>query len=147
LIWGRNHLYGGDETANLNGYTAESTLNFLNKNYLYTRLELVDKNELLTLADRNRLGISALHPGFRIGTYTAGYARDVANTDLFSMALGSDVTFYSMPAPLNPIYGSNPVSYKFFFRIRPSKMAVSSHGHNMGAKPAASHDEGIVGHP
>ena len=40
------------ETHNLNGYTFESTVNFREKNYLYTRLELVDKNELLCKAAR-----------------------------------------------------------------------------------------------
>lgn len=136
LIWGRNHLYGGDETANLNGYTAESTVNFLDKNYVYTRLELVDKNELLTLTDRIRLGISALHPSFRIGAYTAGFVRDIRNTENFLIALGSDVTFYSKPATLDPIYGNNPVSYKFFIRIRPSKMSMGGQGHNAGTAPA-----------
>lgn len=140
LIWGRNHLYNGDETANLNGYTAESTVNFLDKNYLYTRLELVDKNELLTLTDRNRLGITAEHPSFRIGAYTTGYARDIWNDDRFSVALGSDVTFYSKPARLDPIYGSNPVSYKFFIRIRPGKMSMGSH--NTGTIPATPDSEG-----
>src|SRR6202011_2929979 len=41
LIWGRNHLSSPGNTANQNGYTAESTVSFLDKNYLYTRLELV----------------------------------------------------------------------------------------------------------
>ncbi len=42
------------------------------------------------------------------------------------MALGSDVTFYSMPSALNPLYGNNPVSYRVFFRIRPAKMNTDS---------------------
>jgi hypothetical protein len=136
LVWGRNHLYGGDETANLNGYTAESTLNFLDKNYVYTRLELVDKNELLSDPDRARLGITQEHPSFRIGAYTAGYARDIWNDDRLSVALGSDVTLYSKPAQLDPIYGNNPVSYKFFIRIRPSKMGMNSSSQNTGTMPA-----------
>ena len=145
LIWGRNHLYGTGEIANLNGYTAESTLNFLDKHYLYTRLELVDKNELLTLADRNRLGITEQHPGFRIGAYTAGYARDILNNDGLSVALGGDVTFYSKPATLDPIYGNNPVSYKFFIRIRPGKMGMSSH--NTGTIPAMPESKGAKPQP
>ena len=43
LIWGRNHEGHGGEIFNLNGYVAESTLKFLDRNYLYTRLELTDK--------------------------------------------------------------------------------------------------------
>ena len=47
LIWGRNREEHGDEIFKLNSYIAESTVNFLDKNYLYTRLELVDKKDLL----------------------------------------------------------------------------------------------------
>jgi hypothetical protein len=129
LIWGRNHLSAPGETRNLNGYTFESTINFLERNYLYTRLELVDKDELLRASDRARLGIADHHPSFRIGAYTTGFARDLWNTDKVSFAVGSDLTFYSKPAALDPVYGQRPVSWKLFFRIRPGKMDMS-HMHN-----------------
>jgi hypothetical protein len=122
FIWGRNHENHGGEIFNLNGYVAESTVNFLEKNYLYTRLELVDKNALLRDPDRALLGISDHHPSFRIGAYTFGGARDIWNTDKASIAIGTDLTFYSKPAVLDQIYGSNPVSWKLFFRVRPGKM-------------------------
>jgi hypothetical protein len=49
------------------------------------------------------------------------------------MALGSDLTFYSKPDILNPLYGNHPVSYRFFVRFRPGKMNIASmHGmHDM----------------
>ena len=47
LIWGRNHESHGGEIFNLNGYVAESTVKFLDRNYLYTRLELTDKNSAI----------------------------------------------------------------------------------------------------
>src|SRR5437870_13457164 len=128
LIWGRNHLNSSDKVGNLNGYTAESTVNFLDKNYLYTRLELVDKDDLLRNADRALLGITQDHPSFRIGAYTFGGVRDIWNTDKVSLAIGSDLTFYSKPSILDRIYGANPVSWKLFFRIRPAKMDMSMHG-------------------
>ena len=129
FVWGRNHVSSPHEVRNLNGYTAESTVNFLDKNYLYTRLELVDKDELLRAADRALLGITEDHPSFRIGAYTFGGARDVWNTDKVSFAIGSDLTFYSKPSILDRIYGSNPVSWKLFFRVRPGKMDMQSmHG-------------------
>ncbi len=71
FIWGRNHLYNGDVTANLNGYTAESTLNFLNRNYAYTRLELVDKNELLRPADRACANTDGLPVAFEFNALTS----------------------------------------------------------------------------
>lgn len=128
LIWGRNHSNNDGELANLNGYTAESTLNFRDKNYVYTRLELVDKNELLLDNERALLGISEHHPIFRIGAYTFGIARDIWNTRRLSVAVGSDFTFYSKPPVLDQLYGGNPTSYKFFIRLRPSKMTTSGHG-------------------
>jgi len=139
LIWGRNHVSGPGEIHNLNGYTAESTINFLDKNYLYTRLELVDKDDLLRPADRALLGFTQDHPSFRIGAYTFGGVRDIWNTDKVSLAIGSDLTFYSKPSILDRIYGNDPVSWKLFFRIRPGKMDMSMHGMhggmNMPTKP------------
>ncbi len=128
LIWGRNHGQHDGETFNVNSYTAESTLNFLDKNYVYTRLELVDKNELLEHDEIHGLGIEAEHPSFRIGAYTFGAAREIWNTDKLSVALGGDFTFYSKPPVLDQLYGSNPTAYKFFIRLRPSKMTMSGHG-------------------
>ena len=42
------------------------------------------------------------------------------------IGLGADVTFYSKPAALDPIYGSNPVSMHVFLRLRPGKMSHES---------------------
>jgi len=130
FIWGRNHTSRPGEVHNLNGFTFESTLNFHEKNYAYTRLELVDKNELLRAADRALLGITDDHPAFRIGAFTFGAARDLINNEKLSFAIGSDLTFYSKPEVLDQIYGSQPVSWKLFLRLRPAKMSMSSmHGH------------------
>ena len=129
LIWGRNHESHDGELFNLNGYVAESTVNFLDRNYIYTRLELADKNQLLRDADRAQLGIAEHHPSFRIGAYTFGGAREIWNTEKHSFAVGSDLTFYSKPSILDSIYGTNPVSWKFFIRLRPQKMNMSgTHG-------------------
>ena len=129
LIWGRNHEAHGDEIFNLNGYVAESTVNFLDRNYIYTRLELADKNQLLRDADRAQLGITDHHPSFRIGAYTFGGVREIWNTEKHSLAIGSDLTFYSKPSILDSIYGTNPVSWKLFIRLRPQKMTMSGmHG-------------------
>lgn len=129
FIWGRNHTSSPGETHNLNGYTFESTVNFLDKNYLYTRLELVDKNELLRAVDRAQLGISDDHPSFRIGAYTFGGARDVLAKQKLAVAIGSDLTFYSKPDVLDQLYGDHPVSWKLFLRLRPGKMDMNAmHG-------------------
>jgi hypothetical protein len=125
FVWGRNHVSAPGEVRNLNSYTAESTINFLDKNYLYTRLELVDKDELLRDEDRALLGITDHHAIFRIGAYTFGGLRDIWQTENITFGIGSDVTFYSKPAVLDQIYGSHPVGWKLFLRVRPGKMDMS----------------------
>ena len=137
FVWGRNHTSNPAEVHNLNGYTLESTVNFLDKDYLYTRLELVDKNELLRDADRSLLGITDDHPSFRIGAYTFGGARDIWTTEKISMAIGSDLTFYSKPAVLDQLYGAGPVSWKLFVRLRPARMNMAS----MHSMPGHAADE------
>ena len=125
FIWGRNHENHNGEIFNLNGYVAESTVNFLDKNYLYARLEWVDKNGLLRDEDRLRLGIADHHPSFRIGAYTFGGARDLWESEKLRVAVGGDLTFYSKPPVLNAIYGDNPVSGRIFLRFRPGKMKMT----------------------
>jgi hypothetical protein len=123
LIWGRNRSDHGEGVSHLNGYTAEATVSFLDKNYAYTRLELVDRDELLSHDELHKLGFGeGAHPQFRIGAYTFGGARDIWNTNEWSIAVGGDFTFYSKPAALDSLYGRNPTSYKLFLRIRPGRM-------------------------
>jgi hypothetical protein len=69
LIWGRVHKVAAG--TNLNGYLLESTLNFRERNYAFSRLELVDKEELFPAAP--------VHPACRIGAYTLGGERDLGH--------------------------------------------------------------------
>jgi hypothetical protein len=124
LIWGRNRSEHDGGVSRTNGYTAEATLNFLDKSYAYTRLELVDRESLLTHEELHGLGFAeGEHPQFRVGAYTFGGARDVWNTRKWSVAVGGDATFYSKPRVLDSLYGRSPASYKLFLRIRPAKMS------------------------
>ena len=108
MIWGRK--LNIPENTILNSYLFESTLNFFERNYAYTRLELVDKDELFPEA--------ATHPAYRIGGYTFGGTRDLLTKHAWQLGLGGDVTLYSKPTILNASYGSNPVSFRIFLRLR-----------------------------
>jgi hypothetical protein len=109
VVWGRVHKIATD--TNLNGYLLESTLNFLRRDYAFTRLELVDKDELFPQA--------AVHPAYRIGGYTLGGVRDLVQNQAWQLGLGADVTVYSKPAVLDAAYGNYPVSFQIFLRMRP----------------------------
>ena len=116
VVWGRVHKVL--ENRNLNSYLLETMANFKSRNYGFSRMELVDKDELFSG--------NPLLPSFRIGAYTFGGARDLVQSRLWQLALGADVTFYSKPSALDAYYGKNPVSFQVFLRVRP---ALSHHEH------------------
>jgi hypothetical protein len=112
LAWGRKHKDLID--TNQNSYLLESTLNFLDRNYVYTRMELVDKDELFPE--------NPLEPSYRIGGYTFGAVRDVIQNHAWQLGVGGDVTFNSKPDSLNVVYGNNPVSFRILVRVRPAQV-------------------------
>jgi hypothetical protein len=114
VIWGRVHKVF--DNHNLNGYLLETTANFRLRNYAFSRIELVDKDELFPE--------NPLYPNYRIGAYTLGGAHDLIQSPLWQLALGGDFTFYSKPATLDSAYGRDPVSFQIFLRLRP---ALSHH--------------------
>jgi hypothetical protein len=118
LVWGRVHKIATD--TNLNSYLLESTLNFRQRNYVFSRAELVDKDELFPQA--------AVHPAYRIGAYTFGGERDLIQDRAWQLGLGADVTVYSKPGVLDAAYGGHPVSFQIFLRMRPGR-AGEHHSH------------------
>lgn len=111
LVWGRVHKVLEDR--HLNSYLLESTLNFKSRNYAFSRLELVDKDELFPS--------DPTLPSFRIGAYTFGGARDLVQNSRWQLAFGADLTFYSKPSSLDVSYGNNPLSFQIFLRARPGQ--------------------------
>ena len=117
LIWGRNRTLPEGEV--FNGYLAESTVRFQSRNYIWGRVENVDRtNELL-------LGQQLVPRGFqehflaRVQAYTLGYDREVNVIPHLASALGGQVTFYGIPGSLGPVYGSQPKGFVLLLRVRP----------------------------
>jgi hypothetical protein len=119
-VWGRVHKLASG--AHLNSYLLESTLNFKARDYVFSRLELVDKDELFPEAP--------VHPVYRIGAYTFGGERDLIHSHAWQLGLGADITVYSKPAVLDAAYGNFPVSFQIFLRLRPPRPEHSS-SHSM----------------
>jgi len=107
VIWGRNH-----DTAtqhDLNSWLLETLLPVRGKNFLTSRVEWVDKDELFGEAG----------PIYRIGAYTAGYTRDLGTLfGVLETGIGANVTTYSVPAAIQPVYGSRPVGGNVYLRVR-----------------------------
>jgi hypothetical protein len=112
LVWGRNN----EEGENSDGYTLEGTWNFGTRHYLFGRIDRVTERGLLRTSDPET------EPPFTLNAFTLGYAHDLSHSRKWETALGGMVTFYATPSRLDPIYGSNPVSFHIFLRIRPGRM-------------------------
>ncbi|HEV2698706.1 MAG TPA: hypothetical protein VGU90_11985 [Terriglobales bacterium] len=116
ILWGRNQSL---EDGNIgNGYLLESTLRFLSRNNVWTRIENVDRtNELF-------LGEVPLPTGFveryftRMQAYTFGFDREFGHIGHISTALGGQFTAYGVPAALSANYGSQPLGAVVFLRLR-----------------------------
>jgi hypothetical protein len=117
LLWGRNRSL---ETGLVwNGYLAESTVRFAQRNYVWGRVESVDRTSELLLRDLPE------PPDFqesivgRVQAYTAGYDRDFDLVPHLAAAVGAQFTIYSTPDTLKVQYGSHPVGAVVFLRARP----------------------------
>ncbi len=117
LVWGRNRSSPSREV--FNSYLAESTLRFRKKNYVWGRVENVDRtNELL-------LGENPIPPGFqehflaRVQAYSVGYDREFHVVPHLATAIGAQATIYSVPASLVSTYGAQPAGVVVFLRVRP----------------------------
>jgi len=113
VVWGRNRKLFDQTTQN--GFLLESTLNFLDRNYAYTRLELLDRDELFPY-------LPPPLPSYRVGAFTFGGVRDLIHNRTGQIGVGADVTLYSKPVVLDTFYGQTPLSFHVFLRFRPGRM-------------------------
>ncbi len=118
LIWGRNRDLQHHQI--FNSYLAESTRRFRSRNYVWGRIENVDRTDELALGEQVE------PPGFeehflaRVQAYTLGYDHEFKIVPHVSTAIGGQATFYGKPAILTPIYGDHPVGAVVFVRLRPN---------------------------
>jgi len=115
-LWGRTRSI--PDSSKENSYLLESTVRFQSANYAWARVENAGRtSELL-------LGEHPLPPGFReeplthVQAYTFGYDRQFAPLPHVSTAAGAQVTTYGVGRPLRAIYGTDPVGFSVFIRLR-----------------------------
>jgi hypothetical protein len=125
LIWGRNVEEAGISDSVL----LEGAYQITALDQVYGRAEWVQKDFFLLLTKR------LPPPGLPrrladIGAFTAGYLRDFPILRALDTGLGGDVTLYAFPRGLEPAYGSFPVSWHLFLRLRWGRAAMAM-GHAM----------------
>ena len=116
-LWGRTRSI--PDSSKENSYLFESLLRFATKNYAWMRVENAGRtNELL-------IGKNPLPPDFQeepighVQAYTVGFDRDIDLIAHVRSAIGAEVTTYGVTSALQPVYGTDPVSFAVFLRFRP----------------------------
>lgn len=116
VLWGRTKSL--QDSKIFNSYLFESTVQFRKSNFAWTRIESAERsNELI-------LGENPLPPGFQerpigqVQAYTVGYDREFDFVPHLASAIGGQLTIYSVPDSLKPIYGAHPAGVALFVRVR-----------------------------
>src|SRR5438552_14898642 len=121
LIWGRNKDLPGHSPRIFNSYTAESTVNFLDRNWAWTRIENVDRDRTLLVGEIPAALQVEEDPIGRVQAYTFGYERDLPiGPSFLNMGLGFQATAYGVPLQLKSVYGGHPAAFAVFLHLRPT---------------------------
>jgi hypothetical protein len=121
-VYGRNNKLGAD----FNAFLAEATHTF-GPNVAYGRFESLQvESDVLRFGRHTFIASKAVAHVPETGegrdvvsTITLGGVRTLATPRGWDVGAGADVTFYAVPTDLRPIYGSSPVSFHVFVRVRP----------------------------
>ena len=91
----------------------------LGANSWSVRGELLQVERDLLVADRVPGPGAGPEARDALGALTFGMDHDIITRRNFEAALGGNVTFYAVPASLQPSHGQHPVSFQLFVRVRP----------------------------
>ena len=121
LTWGRNKDLAEHGARIFNAYTAESTVNFLNRNWAWTRIENVDRDRTLLAGETSAaLQVEEDFIG-RVQAYTFGYERDLPlGPSFLNVGLGFQATTYGLTSQLRSVYGDRPAAFTVFLHLRPA---------------------------
>ncbi|HEY3202071.1 MAG TPA: hypothetical protein VGL03_00280 [Thermoanaerobaculia bacterium] len=113
LIFGRNQTPEGPEWGNL----LEWTWKFADKNFVYGRLESVDR-DVYELRHKRQRPESVPRNRTRVDAATFGYVRNVPWLGKIESGLGGGITLYRFSDRLDSTYGAHPISFQVFYRLR-----------------------------
>jgi hypothetical protein len=117
ILWGRTRSI--QDNSVFNSYLFESTVRFRTRNYIWTRIEDVDRSNELLFGE-NPLPLNFREePAGRVQAYTVGYDHDIDLIPKIASAIGGQFTIYGVGNAFTPIYGSHPAGFAVFVRFRP----------------------------
>jgi hypothetical protein len=116
FLWGRTRSLA--DNARENSYLLESTLRFMDRNYVWTRIENAGRTNELMVGEQPIPTEFHEEPLTHVQAYTAGYDLEISAWHGLSTAVGAQVSGYGVGKPLQPVYGSDPVGASVFVRLR-----------------------------
>ncbi len=115
LLWGRND----EEHGVSNAWLLEGAWQMTPLDQVYGRAEYVQKDYALLAFKKHPPDPEPDVPEIAdVFALTAGYLRDFELVQGLKTGLGADLTLYSFPSSLKPVYGDFPISGHFFLRLR-----------------------------
>jgi hypothetical protein len=117
ILWGRTRSLPDD--AIFNSYLLESTVRFHSRNYVWTRMENVDRSTELIIGSNPPPAGFHEEPAGRAQAYTFGTSRDFNFVPRLASAIGAQVSVYGVPESMRAIYGTRPAGVAVFVRLRP----------------------------
>ena len=113
LATGKNQTDSGPEWGSL----FEWTWKFARSNFVFGRIEAVDR-DLYELTFKQQRPDNVPPHRTRVDAATIGFVRDVPLAKEFETGIGADLTGYHFTSDLDSVYGSHPLSWHAFVRIR-----------------------------
>ena len=115
LIWGRNAEDHGVSSS----YLLEAAYQVTPADHAYGRIEWSEKDYgLLASKGHGDTHGPDVPEIAEIGALTLGYVRELSSSGNLRLAAGADLTAYTFPSRLEPVYGDAPLSVHAFFRLR-----------------------------
>ena len=112
LATGKNQTPEGPEWGSL----FEWTWKFARSNFVYGRLEAVDR-DLYELTFKRQRPDDVPPQRTRVDAATLGFVRNVKLVSEAETGIGADITFYRFDSRLDPVYGARPLSWHAFLRL------------------------------
>jgi hypothetical protein len=113
LAVGKNQTPDGPEWGKL----FEWTWRFAEQNFLYGRIESVDR-DVYELVHKQQRPDNVAPRRTVVEAATLGFVRNLPLWPKVETGLGADATIYRFSSRLDPVYGSRPVSVHGFIRLR-----------------------------
>jgi hypothetical protein len=114
LGWARNRKYAPEhEMQATDAWLLESAY-LAPEGTLFGRIERVDKDELFPASEE--------HTVYTVNKFTLGGVKNLGVWRGTDVGVGGSLSLYAYPSALEPSYGSSPVSFNLFVRLRTARM-------------------------